>query len=140
MVKAFDGDSPLRQGAGKSFWILPISRQMMAAACSIFRGKLIKGFRFSHRGEYIGGRAASGSGPGAHTCPWCGLGVARAMGWRGRLLAPLHLIFGLRHASGKIGTLAFVPSNSKNISCVAFLKHINNRKIENWHCGISLVD
>jgi hypothetical protein len=25
--KAFGGDSPLRQGAGKSFWSLPISRR-----------------------------------------------------------------------------------------------------------------
>jgi hypothetical protein len=28
----------------------------------------------------------------------------------------------------KIGTLAFVLSNSENISCVAFLKHKNSRK------------
>jgi hypothetical protein len=30
--------------------------------------------------------------------------------------------------SGKIGTSAFVSSNSENISCVAFLKHKNSRK------------
>jgi hypothetical protein len=42
--------------------------------------KLIRFFKFSHRGEYIGGRAASGGGPGAHTIPRCGQGVARAMG------------------------------------------------------------
>jgi hypothetical protein len=30
--------------------------------------------------------------------------------------------------SEKIGTSAFVSSNSKNISCVAFLKHKNSRK------------
>jgi hypothetical protein len=29
---------------------------------------------------------------------------------------------------GKIRLLAFVLSNSENISCVAFLKHKNNRK------------
>jgi hypothetical protein len=40
----------------------------------------------------------------------------------------LRLYFGLRLASGKIGTSAFVSSNSKNISCVAFLKHKNSRK------------
>jgi hypothetical protein len=45
-----------------------------------------------------------------------------------RVLAPLRLIFGLRLVSGKIGGSAFVSSNSKNISCVAFLKHKNNRK------------
>jgi hypothetical protein len=27
MKKASDGDSPLRQGAGKSFWTLPISHR-----------------------------------------------------------------------------------------------------------------
>jgi hypothetical protein len=27
MKKASDGDSPLQQGAGKSFWTLPISRR-----------------------------------------------------------------------------------------------------------------
>jgi hypothetical protein len=29
---------------------------------------------------------------------------------------------------GKIRVWVFVPSNSENISCVAFLKHKNNRK------------
>jgi hypothetical protein len=52
---------------------------------------------------------------------------------------PLRLIFGLRDASGKIAGLDFVSSNSKNILCVAFLKHKNNKKIENWHGGVSLV-
>jgi hypothetical protein len=114
----------------------PNLASMTTAACSMFRGKLIGLFRFSHRGEYIGGRAASGSGPGAHTCPWRGLGVARTMGWRGRLLAPLRLIFGLRHASGKIGTLAFFSSNSENISYVAFLKHKNSRNRELALCHL----
>jgi hypothetical protein len=37
--------------------------------------------------------------------------------------------------SGKIGVSVFVSSNSENISCVAFLKHINSRKQElaPWH-------
>jgi hypothetical protein len=46
----------------------------------------------------------------------------------GEPLAPLRLIFELRDASGKIEGLAFVSSNYENISCVAFLKHKNNRK------------
>jgi hypothetical protein len=102
---------------------------------------LIGVFRFSHRGEYISGRAASGSGLGAHTCPWRDLGVARAMGWRGRLLAPLRLCFRFRDASGKIGILAFVSFNSENISCVAFLKHKNsrNRELALWHLDTRLV-
>jgi hypothetical protein len=107
----------------------------------MFQGKSIRPFRFSHRGEYIGGRAASGSGPGAHTYLWRGLGVARAMRWRVRLLAPLHLYFGLRDASGKIGILAFVLSNSENICCAAFLKHKNsiNRELALWHLVSRLV-
>jgi hypothetical protein len=43
-------------------------------------------------------------------------------------LAPIHLIFGLREASIKIGDSAFILSNSKNISYVDFLKHKNSRK------------
>jgi hypothetical protein len=70
----------------------------------------------------------SGGGPGAHPIAWRGLGVARAMAWHGRPLAPLRLCFGLRLMSGKIGTSTFVSSNSENISYVTFLKHKNNRK------------
>jgi hypothetical protein len=57
--------------------------------------------------------------------------VARPGGgtlWHGCPLPPLHLCFGLCLMSGKIGTLAFVSSNSENISCVTFLKHKNSRK------------
>jgi hypothetical protein len=48
--------------------------------------------------------------------------------WCGHSLAPLRLSFELRLASGKIGGLGFVSSNSENISCVTFLKHKNSRK------------
>jgi hypothetical protein len=94
----------------------------------MFQEKLIGPFRFSRRGKYIGGRAASECGPGAHTRPQRGQGVARAMAWCGCPLAPLRLCFGLRDASEKLGILAFVSSNSENISCVAFLKHKNSIK------------
>jgi hypothetical protein len=70
----------------------------------------------------------SGGGPGAHTMPRRGQGVARAMGVCGLPLAPLRLCFGLCLISGKIGTLAFVSSNSENISYVTFLKHKNSKK------------
>jgi hypothetical protein len=94
----------------------------------MFRGKLIGGFRFSHRGEYIGGRAASGGGPGGPTTWWRGPGAGRTSLWWGWPLAPLRLCFGLLLVSGKIRTSAFVLSNSENISCVAFLKYKNSRK------------
>jgi hypothetical protein len=43
--------------------------------------------------------------------------------------------------SGKIGTSAFILSNSENISCVAFLKHKNSRKqvLTLWHLVNRLV-
>jgi hypothetical protein len=101
---------------------------MTAAACSRFRGKLIGSLGFSRRGEYIGGRAASGGRLGQLTPWWRGQGLGRATLGCGRLVAPLRLIFGLREASVKIGGSAFVSSNSKNIFGVAFLKHKNSRK------------
>jgi hypothetical protein len=128
MKKASGGDSPLRQGAEKSFRTLPISHRRRRWLCSIFRGNLIGRFRFSRRGEYIGGRAASGGGPGGPTTWWHGQGLARTTLWCGWPLAPLRLCFGLCLMSGKIGTSAFVSSNSENISYVAFLKHKNSRK------------
>jgi hypothetical protein len=104
------------------------SRVDDAAACSMFRGKLIGFFRFSRRGEYIGERVAEGGGPGGSTTWWRRPGAGRATLCCGWPLAPLRLCFGLRLVSGKIGTSAFVSSNSKNIFCVAFLKHKNSRK------------
>jgi hypothetical protein len=76
MNKASGGDSPLQQGAGKSFWTLPISRQRRRRLAVYFLefGPL----GFSRREEYIGGRAMSGDGPGVHTTWWRGQGVARA--------------------------------------------------------------
>jgi hypothetical protein len=94
----------------------------------MFSRKLIGALGFSRRGEYIGGRAASGGGPGGPTTWWCGQGLARATLWCGWPLAPLHLFFGLRLVSGKIGTSTFVLSNSENISYVTVLKHKNSRK------------
>jgi hypothetical protein len=114
---------------------------MTAAACSMFREKLIGPFRFSRRGEYIGGRAASGGGPGSHTSWWHGQGLGRATLWCAWPLVPLRLSFGLSHASEKIGTSAFVSSNSENISRVAFLKHkiAENRELTLWHLVSRLV-
>jgi hypothetical protein len=42
---------------------------------------------------------------------------------------------------GKIGVSVFGLSNSKNISCVAFLKHktAENRELALWHLVIRLV-
>jgi hypothetical protein len=53
MKKTSGGDSPLRQGAGKSFWTLPISgrwRQRIA----MYSGKVIGYLGFFRRGVFIG--------------------------------------------------------------------------------------
>jgi hypothetical protein len=72
--------------------------------------------------------------------PWLrGQGLAHAALGCGRPLAPLRLIFGLCLVSGKIGGSAFVLSNSKNISCVAFRKHKNSKKQGTGTVNISLV-
>jgi hypothetical protein len=101
---------------------------MMAVACSMFRGKVIRPLGFLHRGEFIGDRATSGGGLGGLTTWWCGQGLGRATPWCGWPLALLRLIFDLHKASVKIGGSAFVSSNFENISCVAFSKHKNSRK------------
>jgi hypothetical protein len=78
---------------------------------------------------------------GGHTTGRRGQGVGRATPCYGRLLALLRLFFGLRLRVSKIEISAFVSSNSKNISCVTFLKHKNSRKEELalWHVVNRLV-
>jgi hypothetical protein len=94
----------------------------------MFLGKAIRPLGFSRQGDFIGKGASSGVGPGGLTMGGCGQGLGRAPLWCGQPLAPLRLIFGLREASVKIGSSAFVSSNSKNISCVTFLKQKNSKK------------
>jgi hypothetical protein len=74
-------------------------------------GKLIGYLGLSRRGVFIGEGASSEVDQGALT--------HRA----------LRLLFGSLEASGKkIRLQELVSSNSKNISCVPFLKHKNSRK------------
>jgi hypothetical protein len=58
MKKTSGGDSPLRQGAGKSFWTIPISGQRWRRIAMCF-WKIDRILRFSHRGDFIGDGAAS---------------------------------------------------------------------------------
>jgi hypothetical protein len=94
----------------------------------MFHGKEIHPLGFSRRGELIGERASSEVGPAVLTIGRRGQGLGCAPWWSAWLLPPLRLIFGLHEASIKIGGLAFVSSNSENISCVTFLKYKNIRK------------
>jgi hypothetical protein len=127
MKKTSGGDSPLWQGAGKSFWTLPILGQRRWRIAMCF-WKIDWVFRFfPSRGLYRR-RGGVRSAPGRPHHQGRGPGAGRATLWCGWPVAPLRLLFGLREASVKIGRSAFVSSNSENISCVTFLKHKNNRK------------
>jgi hypothetical protein len=106
MKKTFGGDSPLRQGAGKSFWTLPISgRRRRRSRC--VSGKLIGCLGFSHRGIFIAEGAASEVDHGALTMGGRGQGLGRAPLWCGQPVAPLRLLFGLLEASFNIWMFGF---------------------------------
>jgi hypothetical protein len=91
-------------------------------------GKLIGYLGFSHRGVFIGEGAALEVDQGGLTHRGRGPGADRAALLCGWPMAPLRLLFGLLEASLNNRRLAFVSSNSENISCVTFLKHKNIRK------------
>jgi hypothetical protein len=103
---------------------------MTAAANSRFRGKLIGSLGFSRRRKYIGGRAASGGGPGGSPPGGVGQGLAAPPYGVARSWPPSVSALDSDSCSGKIGGLAFVSSNSENMSYVAFRKHKNSRKRE----------
>jgi hypothetical protein len=129
MKKTPGGNFPLWQGAGKSFWTFQISGRRRRRIAMYF-GKVIGYLGFSRRGIFIGEGAASevdlvglttgGRGPALGRAPG---GVAHQ--WL--LSLSSSVLWKLREISGR---LAFVSSNSENISCVAFLKHKNSRKQE----------
>jgi hypothetical protein len=85
--------------------------------CGTFRGRRLDNLGFSHRRDFIGGRAMSEGGQGAHTTPWRGQRGGGTTRWCGCLLALLRLFFGLRLVSGKIGTSGFISSNSGIFLC-----------------------
>jgi hypothetical protein len=98
MKKTSGGDSPLRRGAGKSFWTLPISgrRRRRIVMCS---RKVIGYLGFSHRGVFIGEGASSEVDRGSHTHRGRGLALGHATLLCGPLMALLRLLFGSLEAS-----------------------------------------
>jgi hypothetical protein len=49
--------------------------------CVTFHGRRLTDLGFSHRRDFIGRRAMSEGGPGAHTTPWCGQGGRHQVVW-----------------------------------------------------------
>ena len=84
MKKASRVNSPLRQGARKSFRS-PRSRDGDDGGYRLFRGFLIGYLGFSSRRQYIGGRRGRGVAGSGHTTPWRGPGLAA---WPGGVVAP----------------------------------------------------
>jgi hypothetical protein len=91
MKKTSGGDSPLRQGARKSFWTLPIFGSTAAADRDVF-WKIDQVFRFYRR------RGSVRSGPGGRHHQGRGPALGRAALWCGHPLARLRLLFGVLEA------------------------------------------
>jgi hypothetical protein len=97
MKKTSGGDSPLRQGAGKSFWTLPIFESTVAAHCDVF-WESDRGFRFFPSGGLYRRRGSVRSGPGGPHHQGRGPALGRAALWCGHPLARLRLLFGVLEA------------------------------------------
>jgi hypothetical protein len=92
MKKTSSGDSPLRQGAGNSFWTLPNSGQRRWRI-AMYSRKVIGYLDFSRRGVFIGEGASSEVDRGGHTLRGHDLALGRATLLCGPLMAPLCLLF-----------------------------------------------
>jgi hypothetical protein len=75
MKKTSGGDSPLWQGAEKSFWTLPISGRRRRRI-AMYSRKVIRSLGFSRRGVFISEGAASEVGQGGLTTKGAGQGQA----------------------------------------------------------------
>jgi hypothetical protein len=138
MKKTSGGDSPLRHGAGKSFWTLPISGRRRRRI-AMYSGKMIGSLGFSRRGFFIGEGAASEVGQGGLTTRGRGPRAGCAALWCGCLVAPLHLLFGSLEASVNFWTFSFCFVQFREYFLCNFSETQKQQKIGNWHCGISLI-
>jgi hypothetical protein len=100
MKKTSGGDSPLQQGARKSFWTLPISGRRRRRMVMCF-WKIDQVFRFFRWGVFIGKGASSEVARGTLTHRGRGQGLGRTAQVCGALVAPLQLLFGSLEASKK---------------------------------------
>jgi hypothetical protein len=119
------GTSPSWQGA-ETETSIPQNCSLTVAALWNFTGKNAQRFRVFAMEDLYRRRGDVRGQPGAPhlVVAWPG-GTCTTL-WCACPQAPLRLSFGLRLMLGKIGGSGFVSSNSKNISCVNFLKHKNS--------------
>jgi hypothetical protein len=136
MKKTSGDDSPLWQGAGKSFWTLPISGRRRRWIVMCF-WKIDRVFRFFPSGGLYRRRGSIRGGPGRrhHRAARPGAGP-RPLVVR---LAPLRLLFGLLEASLNIGRFGFCFVQFQEYFLCNFFEIQKLQKIGNWHCGILLI-
>jgi hypothetical protein len=141
MKKTSGGDSPLRQGAGKSFWTLLILGRRRRRI-TVYSRKVIGSLGFSRRGVFMGEGAASevdlvgltigGRGPALGRAPWsCGPPVA-----------PLRLFFGCLEAPVNFWTFGFCFVQFREYFMCNFSetqKQQKNRELALWHLVNRLV-
>jgi hypothetical protein len=106
MKKTSGGDSPLRQGAGKSFWTLLIFGSTAAVDHDVF-WKSDRVFRFFPSGVFIGEGATSGVDRGDLTRRGRSLPLGHAALLCVALVAPLCLLFGSLEALVKFWATGF---------------------------------
>jgi hypothetical protein len=105
----------------------PKIRRWQRLSCRTSSQKTPTDLGFSVPRLYIGGEAAP-EGQQGYLTMWPRWPGGTPPHGEPALWPPSGSLLVLVLLPGKIGALAFVSSNSKNISCVAFLKHKNNRK------------
>jgi hypothetical protein len=138
MKKTSGGDSPLRQGAGKSFWTLPIFGSMVAVHHDVF-WKSDRVLRFFPSGVFIGEGASSEVARGTLTHRGCGQGPGCAALVCGALVASLQLLFGSLEASGKNKTSETCFVQFREYFLCSTSETQKQQKTGNWHCGDLLV-
>jgi hypothetical protein len=138
MKKTSGGDSPLRQGAGKSFWTLPISGRRRRRI-AMYSGKVNGCLGFSRRGVFIGEGASSEVDRGGPTHRGRGQGLGRTALLCRPLVAPLRLLFGSLEASVNFWMLGFCFVQFREFILRNFSEIEKQQKAGNWHCGISLI-
>jgi hypothetical protein len=106
MKKTSGGDSPLWQGAGKSFWTLPILGRGQRWI-AMYSRKVIESLGFSHQGVFIGEEAASEVDLVGFTTGGREPAIGRAPWWCGPPVAPFCLLFGSLEASVNIWMSGF---------------------------------
>ena len=133
MMAMISSNSPSRQGARTEFLVLFHGIWWWRRSGTPSGKTSTPPRSFSVRRLLIGEEGDRGGAWGAHTMPWRGQ-AQPAPSVCGQALALLRLVFWLRESSEKIGTSAFVPSNSENIHFLTFLepKTAENRQLALW--------